>query len=396
MFRLFVVMWRHIYRRLYAFIARRLPFEAANAFTWILARTRDAPMSSTRQISIWRIAHNLLVTMLVQAIVVSTVGAEVPSDFYQGKTVTLYIGAEPGGGYDLFARALGRHMAGYLPGRPVIVPMNMPGASSIVLSNFLAKTAPRDGTAIGAVSAMALFAPLFRGSQSMADFRGPEMTMIGNAAAAHWALIVRHSAGITSISDLREKQLVIGTTSPASEAYIITHAVKRILGLDHLKIVLGYRSMREVAGAVERGEVSGCVLDLEDIMAIRPKWLESGDFDVISQFSDSAMASAAFRAPAVTDLVAADGDREVLAAIIRSTTLARPVIAPPQVPNVQAKLLRDAFLATLNDSDFLSEAQKMKITIAPTSGEKMQDLVRKTYAMPPAILTRLRAILADE
>lgn len=335
------------------------------------------------------------VAVLVRILGTVAAGAASLPDFYQGKTVALYIGAEPGGGYDLYARALSRHLGRHIAGNPAVLPMNMPGAGSMVLANYLAKLAPRDGTAIGVVGSLLLFEPLFRGPQSMAQFQGPDMTMIGNGAAAHWVFLARHSAGITSIDDLRRKTLIVGTTSPASEAYILTHAVKEILGLDQLKLAVGYRGIRDVAGALERGEISGCVMDLEDVMAAYPQWLTNGTVDIIAQFSRSTTTKAPTDAPLVADLVTDDADRTVLDAILASTTLARPLIAPPDLPPARAKALRDAFIATFNDPEFLTEMSQIHITPNPTSGEHMQDIVKKAYALPPSILARIRAVLAD-
>jgi tripartite-type tricarboxylate transporter receptor subunit TctC len=338
---------------------------------------------------------SVLAVFLLQTLTIYVAIADSLSEFYAGKTITLYIGAEAGGGYDLYARALSRYMTRYIPASPAILPKNMPGASSMVLGNYLARIAPRDGTVVGAVSSSLLFEPLFKGSLSMARFQGPEMTMIGNGASAHWALLAAHSAGISSIDDLKYKELIVGATSRAGDAYLLTHAVKAVLGLDHLKIITGFSGIREVIGAAMRGEISGCVMDLEDLMALQPQWLLSGEIDVIAYLSQRQMVGAPTRAPLVADFAASDEDRKILDVIFASTMLARPLIAPPEIPPARTRSLRDAFLATLKDPDFLTEASKLKITPALTSGERMEDILRSTYTMPSAILARLRAVLAD-
>ena len=151
----------------------------------------------------------LFVVAVVGSSISGRVFADPISDFYRGRAVTLYIGAEPGGGYDLYARGLARDMARYIPGNPAILPMNMPGAGSMILGNYLAKIAPRNGLAIGVVSPLLLFESLFDGPQSVAQVRGREMTMIGNGATAHWALLARHAAGIAAIDDLKHRELIV-------------------------------------------------------------------------------------------------------------------------------------------------------------------------------------------
>src|SRR5882762_2297184 len=129
--------------------------------------------------------------------------ADAVADFYRGKPITCFIGYGVGGGYDLFARTISRHLSRHIPGNPTIVPVNMPGASSMVLGNHLARRAPRDGTAFGAVNSALLFEPLFYGAESKAQFSGPDMTMLANAVTSAGVLIAWHSTGIKTLADLR-------------------------------------------------------------------------------------------------------------------------------------------------------------------------------------------------
>jgi hypothetical protein len=343
----------------------------------------------------WKALTPLFVALFFQTSTVGLAVADPISEFYRGRTVTLYIGAEAGGGYDLYARALSHYMARYIPGNPIILPTNMPGAGSMVLGNHLAKIAPRDGSVIGIVSPLLLFEPLFEGAQSMAQFRGTEMTMIGNGASAHWALLARPSAGISSVDDLKYKDLTVGTTARASAAYMLTHAIKKVLGLNHLRIVTGYGGIREVIGAMERGEISGCVMDLEDVMALHPQWLVNADIDVVADLSARNMAAAPVQAASILDSVTSDQDKQALDVIFASTMLSRPLIGPPEITAARTKSLRDGFLATLQDPDFLAEAARIKITPQPLSGERMQDVIGAVYELPSTVLTRVRAILAD-
>lgn len=343
----------------------------------------------------WKPLTPLFIAFLLQTPTACLAFADPISDFYQGRTVTLYIGAEAGGGYDLFGRALSRHMARHIPGNPAVLPTNMPGASSMILGNYLAKIAPRDGSVIGIVSPLLLFEPLFEGAQSMAQFRPTEMTMIGNGASAHWVLLARPSAGISSVDDLKRKDLTVGTTARASAAYMLTHAIKKVLGLNHLKIVTGYGGIREVIAAVERGEISGCVMDLEDVMALHPQWLINRQIDVVAQLSARNMATAQIQAASILDSEMSDQDRKALDVIFASTMLSRPLIGPPDITVARTKALRDGFLATLNDPDFVAEAARIKVVPKPLSGERMQDMLGAVYELPSTILARVRAILAD-
>src|SRR5262249_55825188 len=213
----------------------------------------------------------VMILRVALAVAVTLAGAATPAaaqsvaDFYRGKTLTCFIGYGVGGGYDLFARTISRHMGRHIPGNPTIQPVNMPGASSMVLGNHLAKRAPQDGTVIGAVNSALLFDTLFTGAESKALFHGPEMTMVGNAVSSAAVLIAWHTSGIRTIDDLRHKPLIVGAPSRTGDTYLLPLAIKNTLGLDNLKLITGYPGTREIVIALERGELTGRVWDMEGI-----------------------------------------------------------------------------------------------------------------------------------
>jgi tripartite-type tricarboxylate transporter receptor subunit TctC len=323
------------------------------------------------------------------------VAADPVADFYRGKTITCFIGDGVGGGYDLFARTISRHMPRHIPGNPTILPVNMPGASSMVLGNHLAKRAPQDGTAFGAVNSALVFDTLFAGSESKAQFHGPELTMIGNAVSSAAVLVAWHTSGVKTIADLREKPLIIGATSRTGDTYLLPLAVKNTLGLDKLKIITGYPGTREAAIALERGEISGRVWDMEGIKAGRPQWLKDGSLNIVAQLAPQKMPEVPAEVPLVKEYVSNDDDKKVLDVIFISTVLARPYIAPPNIPAERVKALRDAFMATMKDPEFLAETQKLQLTIDPTPGEEMQRIVREAYALPDGVVSKVRKALSD-
>jgi tripartite-type tricarboxylate transporter receptor subunit TctC len=332
---------------------------------------------------------------LLAAPFVGTAAAQSVADFYRGKTITCFIGYGVGGGYDLFARTISRHMARHIPGNPTIVPVNMPGASSLVLGNHLAKRAPADGTAIGAVNSALVFDALFAGAETKAQFLGPEMTMIGNAVSSAAVLIAWRTTGIKTLADLRSKELIIGAPSRTGDTYLLPLSVKNVLGLDNLKIITGYPGTREIVIALERGELTGRVWDMEGIKATRPQWLKDGSINLVAQLAPQKMPEVPAEVPLVKDYVGNDDDKKALDVIFTSTILARPYIAPPGIPADRVKALREAFTATMRDPEFLAETQKLQLNIDPTTGEEMQRIVREAYALPESVIMKVRKALAD-
>jgi len=295
----------------------------------------------------------------------------------------------------LFARTISRHMGRHIPGNPTIQPVNMPGASSMVLGNHLAKRAPQDGTVIGAVNSALLFDTLFTGAESKALFHGPEMTMVGNAVSSAAVLIAWHTSGIRTIDDLRHKPLIVGAPSRTGDTYLLPLAIKNTLGLDNLKLITGYPGTREIVIALERGELTGRVWDMEGIKAARPDWLRNGNINLVAQLAPQAMPEVPAGVPLVKNYVASDDDKKVLDVIFVSTILARPYIAPPGITTDRVKALRDAFMATMTDPEFLAETGKLQLNIDPTPGEEMERIVREAYALPQSIVLKVRKALSD-
>lgn len=339
-----------------------------------------------------RLASRAL-ALAILASAAAPAAADPVADFYRGKTITCYIGYGVGGGYDLFARTISRNMARHIPGNPTIIPVNMPGASSMVLANFLAKRAPRDGTAFGAVNSALPFEPLFNGSESKAQFSGPDLVMLGNAVSAASFLFSWHTTGIKTIDDLRQKPLVIGAPSRSGDTYLLPLAMKNILGLDKLKIITGYPGTREIALAIEQGELSGRVWDMDGIKAARPQWLTDRLINIIAQLAPKKMPEVPADVPLVKDYVSSDDDKKALDVIFLSTVLARPYIATPDTPAERLAALRAAFMATMKDPEFLAETERLGLNIAPTSGAAMEQIVRDAYSLPETIVLKVRKAL---
>src|SRR5215510_10663911 len=93
-----------------------------------------------------------LLTALLSAALAEPAAAQSVADFYRGKTVTMAVGTSPGGDYDLRMRMVSRYLGKYIPGNPAIVATNMPGAGQMLVANWLANVAPKDGSAVVALS----------------------------------------------------------------------------------------------------------------------------------------------------------------------------------------------------------------------------------------------------
>ncbi len=136
------------------------------------------------------------------------------ADFYRGKHITLVIGYGPGGGYDLYARMLGRFIGGHIPGNPLIVPQNMPGAGSRSAANWLYKVAPQDGSVIVCLSQAT--PPDQALSEPGVQFDARKFNWIGNLNVVNNILYVSAASGVATFADAKVKPLAIGATGAAS------------------------------------------------------------------------------------------------------------------------------------------------------------------------------------
>src|SRR3954452_24945490 len=134
---------------------------------------------------------------------------------------------------------------------------------------------------------------------------------------------------------------------------------------------------------------------MEGIKAARPQWLTEGSLNIVAQLAAKKMPEVPTTVPLVGDSVPNEDDRRVLDVIFVNTIPARPYVAPPNMPADRRQALRHAFLATMNDPGFLADAEKLQLTIAPTSDEEMERIVREAYALPEPLVARGRKALQD-
>jgi tripartite-type tricarboxylate transporter receptor subunit TctC len=320
----------------------------------------------------------------------SSAHAQSVADFYKGRNVEIDIGYTPGGGYDLYARMLARHLGKHIPGNPTIVPKNMEGAASLRMTNWLYAAAPKDGSAIGAMSRGAAFDPLL-GNKS-AQFDASKFSWLGSANDEVSVCIALKSSGITKFDDVLTKPLTIGSNGVADDTYQFPAVTNAALGTK-FKIITGYPGGNDITLALERNEVQGrCGWSWSSIKATRMDWVDSGKMIVLVQFSLAKHPDLP-NVPLIMDLAKNDEQRQIFKLIFARQVMGRPFALPPGVPNDRAGALRQAFDETMKDKDFLAEAEHAKFEITPVAGDKIEALVKDVYQTAPEIAKKAAAML---
>ena len=309
--------------------------------------------------------------------------------FYRGKQVRLIVGTAPGGGYDLFARIVARHIAAHIPGQPTVIVQNQPAAGGLVMTNQLYALGPKDGTAIGVPINGIPTAPLL---QQGAQFDATKLNWLGSTNREPYVAFVWHTAPVQSLAELRVKDLVVGATAPGTTMADFPLVVNDVLGLK-FKVVRGYEGTPQINHAIERGEIQGQGgIGWAAIKAQVPHWIAEKKIKVIAQYGLKRHADLA-DVPAMLELAANEPDRQALAMLFARAEYGRPYFLPPDVPAERVRALRRAFDATMKDPAFLAEAEKLQLEILPMPGEALQKLVGELAATPPEIVARVKAAL---
>ena len=316
----------------------------------------------------------------------STAMAQEPVSDFAGKTISLYIGNSVGGGYDLYARAVARHMTKHLQGAPTIIPKNMEGGGSMRAANFMAELAPRDGTAIATIGRGTIFAPLM--GQPGATFDATALSWIGSANDEVSACAAWHTSGVSSFDDLKKKELIIATTVATDDATQLPKLLNGLFGT-RFKAVLGYPGGTQMNKAMESGEAQGrCGLSWGSFKATHPQWIEKKLVTPLFQVGLAKHPDLP-DVPLLSDLATNEEQRQMIATFVARQVMGRPFFAPQQVPASTVVALREAFDATMRDPDYRAEAEKMGLEVNPVSGARVQDMVAEIYRTPRTVIQKM-------
>jgi tripartite-type tricarboxylate transporter receptor subunit TctC len=314
-----------------------------------------------------------------------------PAEFFAGRDITLYIGTAPGGGYDNFGRLVARHMGKHVPGNPTFVPVNMEGAGSLKLANWLYNAAPRDGTALAVLNRGTAFEPLI-GMEELTRFDATHFNWIGTPTNDMSVCVAWTESGLEHFNDLYERPLYVGSTGGGSGTDVFPKIINGTLGTQ-MRVVSGYPGGNDIDFAMERGEVDGrCSWSWSSILSGKKDWLDAGLITVFLQLSLEHNPDLP-GVPNIMDLAESPEHTQIFRLMFARETLGYPFLGPPEIPADRLAALRQAFDETMSDPEFVDEATRSRLTIDPVSGEEIQDLVAELYATPEPVIERTRSLL---
>jgi len=323
-------------------------------------------------------------------------GAALPAaaaEFYAGKSIDFEVGADVGGGYDIYARTLARHMSRHIPGNPTIVVKNMPGAGSGRTALFISNVAPKDGATLGALMPGAIIGPLLD-DKVETQFDPTKVIYIGSADAGTRVCATYQNSKIKTFEDARREKTVLGATAAGGATRDYGYLHDHTAGTK-FTVVAGYKGTADISLAMERGEVDGmCGWDWSSLKSQKADWVRDHKANILVQVGlDPNAELTQMGVPEMWKFIANEDDRKVAELVVSQQVFQRSYIAPPGTPAAQIATLRTAFDATMTDPQFLADAEAARIAIMPLSGAKVQEIVQKLYASPKALVERARQVI---
>jgi len=340
-------------------------------------------------------------TLLLSAVLAASTAMAVSAsaaDFYKGKTIRIVVGYSPGGGYDLYARTLGRHIGNHVPGNPSVIVQNMTGAGSLRAANYIYNRAPKDGTQMATFTRGVPLLSLTTKDKNL-RYDPVKFTWIGSTASYAddaYLLTVRRDKGVTSVRELmgkNPKQVTFGATNFGSTGTDVPLVLKETLGLN-IRLVHGYPGGSAINLAISRKEVDGRAQGLSSLRSMGGDWRK--DRVALVQFARGDSRHPSLKnVPTARELATRAEDRALIDMLETAFFMARPYAAPPGIPADRTKILRKAFMASQKDPGYVKDAGKLRLDVSPKSGEEVDKIVARIMAMPKKLVKRYSDILAN-
>jgi tripartite-type tricarboxylate transporter receptor subunit TctC len=336
--------------------------------------------------------HAARVAAILGAFAATSVGAafaQSPAEFYKDKTVTFYVGLSSGGGYDVNARLVARHIGKYIPGNPQVIVRNMPGGGGLVMTNYVANVAHKDGLHIGAPQRGIPFEPLL-GDHSNSKFDAVKLNWVGSANTDTSVAVVHKRTGVKTWQDLkaREKDLIVGGTGIGTESVTVPYILRNLLGFKY-RVIAGYPGGSEMNLAMLRGEVDGRgTFSWTSLKPHLKEWVDSGEIVILYQQGLRKHPDIP-KIPLVLELTDDPEIKKVLNVQFTAFELGRPYFLAEGVPADRVAAIRNAFNMAMKDKDLLADAEKLNQEVNPYTGEEMQKVLADVYATPRNLIERL-------
>jgi tripartite-type tricarboxylate transporter receptor subunit TctC len=317
--------------------------------------------------------------------------ADPVADFYRGRSISIYVGFPPAGGYDIYARVLARHFGRHIPGQPQIVVRNMDGGSGVRAASYITNATPQDGTSLGLFLDITSVGKLLGGP---GDFDPVKMVWIGRVVSTASVAMVWHTAPAQTVEEAKRIPILMAVTQAGTSTSMISAALNDLVGTQ-FKIVRGYQGSPPMALAMERGEVHAIGgISWEAVRLTKSDWLTARKARVLYGLGAQRLKELP-DAPSLLDLAIDERSRRLLGLLGSATEVGRAFVAEPGIPAERAAALREAFMATIKASEFVADMRKANLDIDPLGGEELQKIIVETMSTPPGLVEQARRYVSQ-
>jgi tripartite-type tricarboxylate transporter receptor subunit TctC len=341
-----------------------------------------------------QLGRTLATIALVQgllAIVSTWAAAQSVESFYRGRNMRLIVAAAPGGGADLYARVMARHLGKHIPGRPTFVIQNTPGAAGLLVARQLQGSAPGDGSVVALLQRNNLLEPLL--SDRDIGFDPRKVTWLGSLNKDTYLVLAWHTSGFRTIEDVMQKEMILGNTGGGNENVTFPLLLNQTIGTK-FKLVRGYKGSGDLAIAIERGEVQGRAMTWTTLRGDHPDWLSEKKVNVIVQLALKRNPDLP-QVPSAMEYVKDEKDRRLYQLLFATLDAGRPFAVANGTPPDRVLALRKAFAALAQDSEFLGELQRRGGSVEYITGEEVEQLTASIYATPRDVIERARVLVGE-
>jgi tripartite-type tricarboxylate transporter receptor subunit TctC len=309
--------------------------------------------------------------------------AQTPAEFYKNNKFSIVIGYSVGGGYDQYARLLSRHIGRHIPGTPVVIVQNAPGAGSLTALRRLEGNLPKDGTVTVTFNPFLINDAMFTPEKVGVDFRS--VHWIGSIMRNSTICFAWHGTGIKDWSDLLKRdEFVIGATGKGTSSYTHSSLLREIFGVKTRQI-LGFPGSSDKQLAMERGELDG---ECGAWTSLPPEMIRDKKYSLLVRFTPVRVAGMPEDMPFAGDLATTEEQKAILDIIAAPGELGRPFIMANAVPQDRLAAVRGAFDATVVDPVFLAEAEKLNMPLSIVGHAEATAAVKRIYSFPRAYVEK--------
>jgi tripartite-type tricarboxylate transporter receptor subunit TctC len=316
--------------------------------------------------------------------------------FYKDKTIRIIVGFTTGGLYDQYARLLARYMGKHIPGNPNIIVQNMPGAGSIIATNYVSSVAKPDGLVLGMIGSGIYLDQLLGVKEAQFDVR--KMNFIGSVDQRDLMMYMRADAPWKSVDEiLNAKELPkCGATGTSDLTTIMINIMEETLGAKFTN-VRGYPGGVEIDLAIEKGELHCRGTGITTHFAREPyhTWHKNGFDRHILQTGNKKDPRLA-DAPTLADLMEKRKtpalSRNVAKLLLLSATVGRPLVTAPGVPADRVQLLREAYVKAFKEPELIAEAKKARMDVELLAGADVEKDMREAMNQPKDVVERVKKL----